>query len=36
VFGRILPMLEIDSVDAVVDWVNDRPDPPGFDEPEAA
>ncbi|HEV3191788.1 MAG TPA: aldehyde dehydrogenase family protein, partial [Polyangiaceae bacterium] len=25
VFGPILPILEIDSVDAVVDWVNDRP-----------
>jgi aldehyde dehydrogenase (NAD+) len=25
VFGPILPILEIDSVDAVVDWANDRP-----------
>jgi acyl-CoA reductase-like NAD-dependent aldehyde dehydrogenase len=25
VFGPILQVLEIDSVDAVVDWVNDRP-----------
>ena len=27
VFGPILPVLEIDSVDAVIDWVNERPDP---------
>lgn len=30
VFGPILPVLEIDSVDAVVDWVNERPDPLGL------
>jgi aldehyde dehydrogenase (NAD+) len=30
VFGPILPVLEIDSVDAVIDWVNERPDPLGL------
>jgi aldehyde dehydrogenase (NAD+) len=25
VFGPILPVLEVDSVEAVVDWVNSRP-----------
>jgi acyl-CoA reductase-like NAD-dependent aldehyde dehydrogenase len=30
VFGPILPVLEIDSVDAVVDWVNERPRPLGL------
>jgi aldehyde dehydrogenase (NAD+) len=30
VFGAILPVLEIDSLDAVVDWVNERPDPLGL------
>jgi acyl-CoA reductase-like NAD-dependent aldehyde dehydrogenase len=30
VFGPILPVLEIDSVDAVVDWVNERPEPLGL------
>lgn len=30
IFGPILPVLEIDSVDAVVDWVNERPDPLGL------
>jgi acyl-CoA reductase-like NAD-dependent aldehyde dehydrogenase len=30
VFGPILPVLEVDSVDAVVDWVNERPDPLGL------
>jgi aldehyde dehydrogenase (NAD+) len=30
VFGPILPVLEISSVDAVVDWVNERPDPLGL------
>jgi aldehyde dehydrogenase (NAD+) len=38
VFGPILPILEIDSVDAVIDWVNDHPEPLGlyvFAEDEA-
>jgi aldehyde dehydrogenase (NAD+) len=30
VFGPILPVLEIDSVEAVIDWVNDRPRPLGL------
>jgi acyl-CoA reductase-like NAD-dependent aldehyde dehydrogenase len=30
VFGPILPILEIDSLRAVVDWVNDRPRPLGL------
>jgi aldehyde dehydrogenase (NAD+) len=30
VFGPILPVLEIASVDAVVDWVNSRPSPLGL------
>jgi acyl-CoA reductase-like NAD-dependent aldehyde dehydrogenase len=30
VFGPILPVLEIDSVDAVIDWVNERPQPLGL------
>jgi acyl-CoA reductase-like NAD-dependent aldehyde dehydrogenase len=30
VFGPILPVLEIDSVGAVVDWVNERPRPLGL------
>jgi acyl-CoA reductase-like NAD-dependent aldehyde dehydrogenase len=30
VFGPILPVLEIDSVEAVVDWVNERPEPLGL------
>lgn len=30
VFGPILPVLEIDSVDAVIDWVNERPRPLGL------
>ena len=30
VFGPILPVLEIDSVEAVVDWVNERPRPLGL------
>ena len=37
-FGPILPVLEIDSVEAVIDWVNERPQPLGlyvFTEDEA-
>jgi aldehyde dehydrogenase (NAD+) len=30
VFGPILPVLEIDSVEAVIDWVNARPAPLGL------
>jgi acyl-CoA reductase-like NAD-dependent aldehyde dehydrogenase len=30
VFGPILPVLEIDSVEAVIDWVNERPQPLGL------
>jgi aldehyde dehydrogenase (NAD+) len=30
VFGPILPILEIDSVEAVIDWVNRRPRPLGL------
>jgi aldehyde dehydrogenase (NAD+) len=30
VFGPILPVLEIDSVKAVIDWVDDRPRPLGL------
>jgi aldehyde dehydrogenase (NAD+) len=30
VFGPVLPVLEIDSVDKVIDWVNDRPRPLGL------
>jgi acyl-CoA reductase-like NAD-dependent aldehyde dehydrogenase len=30
VFGPILPILEIDSVDKVVDWVNEHPEPLGL------
>ena len=30
VFGPILPVLEIDSVEKVIDWVNDRPRPLGL------
>jgi Aldehyde dehydrogenase family len=30
VFGPILPVLEIDSVQAVIDWVNERPRPLGL------
>jgi acyl-CoA reductase-like NAD-dependent aldehyde dehydrogenase len=30
VFGPILPVLEIDSVQAVIDWVNERPEPLGL------
>ncbi len=30
VFGPILPVLEIDSVDAVIDWVNSHPEPLGL------
>jgi acyl-CoA reductase-like NAD-dependent aldehyde dehydrogenase len=30
VFGPILPVLEIDSVEAVIDWVNERPAPHGL------
>jgi aldehyde dehydrogenase (NAD+) len=30
VFGPILPVLQIDSVQAVIDWVNERPRPPGL------
>jgi aldehyde dehydrogenase (NAD+) len=30
VFGPILPVLEIDSVDAVIRWVNSRPSPLGL------
>ena len=30
VFGPILPILEIDSVDAVIEWVNSRPRPLGL------
>jgi acyl-CoA reductase-like NAD-dependent aldehyde dehydrogenase len=30
VFGPILPILEIDSVDAVIEWVNERPRPLGL------
>ena len=30
VFGPILPVLEIDSVESVVDWVNDHPRPLGL------
>jgi acyl-CoA reductase-like NAD-dependent aldehyde dehydrogenase len=30
VFGPILPVLEIDSVDAVIDWINERPRPLGL------
>jgi acyl-CoA reductase-like NAD-dependent aldehyde dehydrogenase len=30
VFGPILPVLEIDSVESVIDWVNERPRPLGL------
>jgi acyl-CoA reductase-like NAD-dependent aldehyde dehydrogenase len=30
VFGPILPILEIDSVDKVIDWVNEHPEPLGL------
>jgi acyl-CoA reductase-like NAD-dependent aldehyde dehydrogenase len=30
VFGPILPVLEIDSIEAVIDWVNERPRPLGL------
>jgi aldehyde dehydrogenase (NAD+) len=30
VFGPILPVLEIDSIEAVIDWVNQRPRPLGL------
>ena len=30
VFGPILPVLEIDSVEKVIDWVNERPRPLGL------
>lgn len=30
VFGPILPVLEIESVEAVIDWVNERPRPLGL------
>jgi acyl-CoA reductase-like NAD-dependent aldehyde dehydrogenase len=30
VFGPILPVLEIDSVEKVIDWVNERPEPLGL------
>ena len=30
VFGPILPVLEIDSVEAVIEWVNSRPSPLGL------
>lgn len=30
VFGPILPVLEIDSVEAVIDWINDHPRPLGL------
>src|SRR5271170_5644992 len=30
VFGPILPVLEIESVEAVIKWVNDRPSPLGL------
>jgi Aldehyde dehydrogenase family len=30
VFGPILPVLEIESVEAVIQWVNDRPTPLGL------
>jgi acyl-CoA reductase-like NAD-dependent aldehyde dehydrogenase len=30
VFGPILPVLEVDSVEAVIDWVNERPRPLGL------
>ena len=30
VFGPILPVLEIDSVEAVIEWVNSRPRPLGL------
>jgi aldehyde dehydrogenase (NAD+) len=30
VFGPILPVLEIDSIEAVIDWINDRPRPLGL------
>ena len=30
VFGPILPVLEIDSVEAVIEWVNERPRPLGL------
>ena len=30
VFGPILPVLEIDSVEKVIDWVNERPAPLGL------
>jgi hypothetical protein len=33
VFGPILPVLEIDSVEAVIDWVNERPRPLGQASP---
>jgi aldehyde dehydrogenase (NAD+) len=29
VFGPVLPVLEIDSIEAVIDWVNERPRPLG-------
>jgi acyl-CoA reductase-like NAD-dependent aldehyde dehydrogenase len=30
VFGPILPVLEVDSVEAVIHWVNSRPRPLGL------
>ena len=30
IFGPILPVLEIDSVEKVIDWVNERPEPLGL------
>jgi aldehyde dehydrogenase (NAD+) len=30
VFGPVLPVLEIDSIEAVIDWVNERPRPLGL------
>jgi acyl-CoA reductase-like NAD-dependent aldehyde dehydrogenase len=30
VFGPILPVLEIESIDEVIDWVNERPRPLGL------
>ena len=30
VFGPVLPVLEIDSVEKVIDWVNERPEPLGL------
>ena len=30
VFGPVLPVLEIDSVEKVIEWVNERPEPLGL------